>query len=213
MKYNFYEINTQYPITSLFTALTGVDVKLIGEDCFEPEDKICPLCGHKECFRLYLDSYRAHCFSCDENLSVLDLVLKLSDVPDIYEAARILTEGQLSPSYAMSQPEQELGDDYRDFTLMASLNKEIAEYYHNNLLNNEEALSYQIDVRGHSLDILKEMQVGYSDGRMWQSFKDKYQQQDLLDTGMFRLNKAGELRDFAPAGIYVYPHMEVSSEN
>ncbi|HHQ6613777.1 TPA: hypothetical protein ACSTL0_000108 [Serratia fonticola] len=198
---------------SVFTALTGVGVKKIGGNCFEPEDETCPFCGHKRCFRLYLGSNRVHCFSCDENLSVLDLVLKLSDAPDIYEAARMLSDGTLPASFTVQQPEQEIVEDNRDLILMASLNKEVSVYYHNNLLNNEEALSYQMEVRGHCLDILKEMQVGYSDGLMWQSFKDKYQQQDLLDTGMFRLNKTGELRDFAPAGIYVYPHMEVNSEN
>lgn len=213
MKYDFTEINAQYSITSVFTVLTGVGVKKIGDNCFEPEDETCPFCGHKGCCRLYPGSNRVHCFSCDENLSVLDLILRLSDAPDIYEAARMLTDGTLSASFTVQQPEQEIDEDYRDLTLMASLSKEIAEYYHNNLLNNEEALSYQMEVRGHGLDILKEMQVGYSDGQMWQAFKDKYQQQDLLDTGMFRLNKAGELRDFAPAGIYVYPHMEVNSEN
>lgn len=213
MSCNFSEFNAQYSITSVFTLLTDVDVKKIGENCFEPEDRTCPFCGHKDCIRLYPGSNRVHCFSCDENLSVLDLVLRLSDAPDIYEAARMLSDGALSSSFAVPQPEQEIEEDNRDLTLMASLNKEIAEYYYNNLMNNEEALSYQMEFRGHGLDILKEMQVGYSDGQMWQTFKDKYQQQDLLDTGMFRLNKAGELRDFAPAGIYVYPHMEVNSEN
>lgn len=213
MKYDFTEINALCSIMSAFTALTNIEVKRIGENCFEPEDKACPLCGHKGCFRFYSDSNRANCFSCDENISVLDLVLKMSDALDIHEAARMLVDGELSSSLAMRRPEQEVEEDYRDITFMASLNKEISEYYHCNFLNNEDALSYQMNVRGHSLGILKELQIGYSDGEMWRFFKDKYPKQELLDTGMFRLNNAGELRDFAPAGIYVYPHMEVSSEN
>ncbi len=209
-KYNFAEINAKYCIADVFTKLTDINTQPCGDNVLEPEDETCPLCGHLNCFRFYIDSNKGYCFSCCESLSVLDLIHKLGDYMDVHEAARALDDGNLVPATLERQPSPsepvDVVEDNRDIPLIASILQYIAQHCHQGLLDNPEAMTYQTEKRGHREETLRAKLIGYTDGKLYQALKDKYPQEVLLSTGMFRLDANGQLRDFAPPGIYVYPH-------
>lgn len=69
----------------------------------------------------------------------------------------------------------------------------------------KDALRYQTEIRGHSIDTLKAAMVGYSDGRLATLMSQRYSEASLLASGMF-YRRNGQLEDLPPAGVYVYPH-------
>ncbi|MEY1161864.1 DNA primase [Providencia stuartii] len=199
-QYDFNILNNT-PIQDVYTQLSGLETISCGTDCLEPEDKSCPFGDHHDAFRLHTDSNQFHCYSCDLHGSVLDLTQKLKGLPSVIDAARYLSKAPIST--AEPRPTKEEQPDTRNKALMADILEDIAQYYHQNLQN--DALTYQVDERGHSELLLEQNRIGFSDGQCYAALSDEYYDADLLATGMFREYK-GKIVDFVPAGIYVYPH-------
>ncbi len=87
-------IKQQFSILDVAESLTGQDVKKTG-NTYRLDDQSCPLCGHNDCFTLYPESNSFHCFSCDENGDVFDLIVKCEQASDVYDAARLLLLNRL----------------------------------------------------------------------------------------------------------------------
>lgn len=128
----FDELNA-LPIPDVFTNVTGLGTKSYGTDCVIPEDDTCPLCGHHNCFRLHTDTNQAHCYSCGDHSSVIDLVMKLCDLSSPVEAASAITKMEFEPC-ALVVATNEAEVDERDLDELAAIFMEIAEYYHQNLI-------------------------------------------------------------------------------
>lgn len=132
MQHNFSELNAS-PIADVYTNVTGLGTKPCGTNCVEPEEGICPFCGHKGCFRLHTDTNQAHCYSCDDHSSVIDLVMKLGDLPTPVEAACAIAKMEFQPcTPVVATYEAEV--DNRNLDELAAIFMEIAEYYHQNLI-------------------------------------------------------------------------------
>lgn len=208
MQHNYAEINAQYDGPTTFSIITGIGIKPLGANHVEPEDKTCPHCGHKDCFRFFLDSNKSHCFACGGEYpdSVIDLVMKLNELSSPAEAANALLAMDFEPYTPVTVTPAEPVRDTRDLERVAETNAAITEYYHLNLLGKTAAIIYQTVTRGHNVKTLMVTRVGYTDGRLVAALREKgFSDEDILETGMARLQN-GRLVDFAPAGIYVYPH-------
>ncbi|WP_313048288.1 phage/plasmid primase, P4 family [Atlantibacter subterraneus] len=203
MQYTFTELNA-LPIADVYTAVTGIDTKPCGTDCVQPEDETCPLCGHKGCFRLHTDTSQAHCYSCGDHSSVIDLVMKLCELSTPVEAASAIMKMEFEPQ---PEVEPELAElDTRNLDRVAEINAAIADYYHRKLIGNQSALDYQVNTRGHQFTTLSGAKVGYADGGLVAALREQgFADDAILETGMARLQN-GHLIDFAPGGVYVYPH-------
>jgi DNA primase len=83
-----------------------------------------------------------------------------------------------------------------------------AESYHHELLSNEKALRYQVEVRGHSLDTLKVFQIGYAGPGSLISFikQHGFETEDLIGIGLVR-KRGNEYETVFRKGDYVYPHL------
>lgn len=205
MQYNFSELNA-LPIADVYTNVTGLGTKPCGTDCAEPEDETCPLCGHKGCFRLHTDTNQAHCYSCDDHSSVIDLVMKLCELSLPVEAARAITKMEFETYSPVEATCAESEPDTRNLGRVAEINAVIVEYYHRNLVGDKSAFDYQSVTRGHKPETVIATKVGYTDGILVAVLREQgFSDGDLLETGMARLQN-GRLVDFAPAGVYVYPH-------
>ncbi|HEE9874043.1 TPA: hypothetical protein R8G32_002212 [Citrobacter braakii] len=204
MQYNFTELNA-LPIADVYTHVTGLGTKPCGTDCVEPEDGICPLCGHKGCFRLHTDTNQAHCYSCGDHSSVIDLVMKLCDLSTPVEAASAISKMEFESYTPAEVIRAEPEPDTRNLERVAEINAAIAEYYHRNLLGNMSAFAYQSVTRGHKPKTVMDAKVGYADGGLVAALRERFSDEEILETGMARLQN-GRLVDFAPAGVYVYPH-------
>ncbi|MFS2221014.1 phage/plasmid primase, P4 family [Pantoea sp. B65] len=203
MQYNFSELNA-LSIADVYTNVTGLGTKPCGTDCVEPEDETCPLCGHRGCFRLHTDTNQAHCYSCDDHSSVIDLVMKLCELSSPVEAASSITKMVFESYTPVEVTRAEPEPDIRNLDRVAEINVAIAEYYHRNLVGNMSAFAYQSATRGHKPETVMGAKVGYADGKLVAALVG-FSEEEILETGMARLQN-GRLVDFAPAGVYVYPH-------
>ena len=204
MQYNFTELNA-LPIADVYTNVTGLGTKPCGTDCVEPEDESCPLCGHKGCFRLHTDTNQAHCYSCGDHSSVIDLVMKLCDLSSPVEAASAITKMEFEPYTSVEVVPTVSEPDTRNLERLTEINAATAEYYHRNLLGKMDALVYQTVTRGHNVKTLMATKVGYADGGLVAALRERFSDEEILETGMVRLQNS-RLVDFAPAGVYAYPH-------
>ncbi|MDM3202882.1 phage/plasmid primase, P4 family [Citrobacter sp. Cf097] len=208
MQHNYADINAQYDGPTTFSIITGIGIKPLGANHVEPEDKTCPHCGHKDCFRFFLDSNKSHCFACGGEYpdSVIDLVMKLNELSSPAEAANALLAMDFEPYTPATVTPTELVRDTRDLERVVETNAAITEYYHRNLLGNMSAFAYQSVTRGHNPKTVVEAKVGYADGKLVAALREQsFSDEDILETGMARLQN-GRLVDFAPAGVYAYPH-------
>ena len=208
MQHNYADINAQYDGPTTFSIITGIGIKPLGANHVEPEDKTCPHCGHKDCFRFFLDSNKSHCFACGGEYpdSVIDLVMKLNELSSPAEAANALLAMDFEPYTPATVTPTELVGDTRDLERVVETNAAITEYYHRNLLGNMSAFAYQSVTRGHNPKTVVEAKVGYADGKLVAALREQgFSDEDILETGMARLQN-GRLVDFAPAGVYAYPH-------
>ena len=208
MFHNYDEMNAQYDGPTTFSIITGIGTRRLGTNLVEPEDKTCPHCGHKDSFRFFLDSNKSFCFSCGGEYpdSVIDLVMKLNELSSPAEAANALLAMDFEPYTPATVTPVEPEPDTRNLERVAEINAAIAEYYHRNLLGKMDALVYQTVTRGHNVKTLMATQVGYTDGRLVAALREEgFSDEEILETGMARLQN-GRLVDFAPAGVYAYPH-------
>ena len=181
----------------------------------------CPLCYHNDCFTLYPSDNSFNCFSgeCGKGGSVVDYEMFRQNITDPLEAARSIAKKesisleesgfpQASKSQTSGNERKEPGSEPKiDEERALALRGIVADFYHEQLLDNKKALEYQINIRGHSLEILKVFKIGYV-GR-WSLIKLAkecgYSVEDLVDVGLIKKLKNGYV-PYIPEKFYIYPH-------
>lgn len=185
----------------VLTTEVGLTFTKVGESNFEFEDKTCPFCGHRDCFRVKLEEEGRsfyHCFSCEEHGDVIQFVAKHRNISPRDAALALAKENGIAIPSNYS-PIQEI------FSLAAN-------YYHNLLLEDQKSyaellgkspLAYQLEVRKHKKETLEQFKVGWSDGKLTEFLGALGFGSEILEqTGL--VNKKGF--DFLPSKAYIYPH-------
>lgn len=196
----FQVLKRELNIVEVLEALTDIPYKLIGENTFVPEDDTCPVCGHKDCFRVKHEGDNsesfAKCFSEDKIWDVTSITADLLEVSNV-EAAKKLAEEYKIELPKTGSPVQE------------AFNK-AGEYYHAMLLevgpypelNGLTPLEYQEQVRKHNPEILSELSIGWSDGNCRTFLENSGIDYEIIkDSGL--LGKKG---DYLPSKCFIYPH-------
>lgn len=165
----------------------GLDVEDVGSNCrINP----CPVDKeHNDCFTLTPGEVVYHCFSCGAKGTHVQLFLRLTGKPE-----RELLES-LCKRYSIFLPKiDEMQVKTQQIRGIA------ADFYHQQLLENVEALNHQTAVRKHKIELLKELRVGFSSG---------YEQlrKELLLKG-FTNEEIKESLVWIPEGIFVYPYVD-----
>lgn len=100
------------------------------------------------------------------------------------------------------EPEEEPGDVDRGL----EIREWAAGYYHDQLMQNPDALDIQVKKRKHSLDLLKEFRVGYSAGNIISHAKEQgYTVDELAGVGLVR-KRGKSYSATISKGFFVYPH-------
>ncbi|MGU5595925.1 hypothetical protein ACV1C6_21690 [Aeromonas sanarellii] len=205
LNFELADIKTKFSILDVTSALTGQDVEQLGE-IYRLDDRSCPLCGHNDCFTLYPVTNSFHCFSCEENGDVLDLIVKYKQAPNVYDAARLLLLGELeaSPTTPKVVPLEQPVYTAPPARLQELFN--LAARHYQTRLDIEKL----VELRGHSEEVLVGLDIGFSGG-LNKALRDAgFSQEERLASGLVKPRKDApdQLRDFFPSGVYVFPHFD-----
>lgn len=158
--------------------------------------KECPFCGGHDCFRMDPNKQLWKCFQCDRGGDVFNF----------------LTEEGMAKKDALREAASYAGVELkkakpREPSLRQKILKAAAAYYEARLWSNGHA-DYLRDERGRSQATLEAMRVGFADGRLAEHLlAGGFKAPDIIASGMARENGQDTLRDFFPAGVFVYPHV------
>lgn len=195
----FETIKTQVPLEKVMADIANITLVEAGE-WSEPEDKTCPFCKHMDCFKVAPGNERFHCFSCDANGDVIEFVALAYKVSALEAAQSIVKQYGLDipTSYNVVREITKLAADY----YQQCFNEAVNPY---SILNGLTPLEYQMQVRGHSKEIIEQARIGWSDGGLIEYLRGVgFEDEVLATTGL--LAKSGK-GDFLPRRSFIYPHM------
>ncbi len=201
MNDDFQRVKEQLNILTLITNETGFRMK--GKHLEE-----CPFCGGHNCFSIDESKGFYHCFQCPPATDGGDVFNFLKNKYNVNDAevlklaaerAGITLKGQRSPKNSAGL----------ELTVRETLFIEAAKYYHSHMLENG-GKEYFITKRGHNEDVLKSMQVGYSDGGLVDHLRSKgFRDEQIKASGLakeFMYDSKPVLRDTIPKGCVTFPH-------
>jgi 5S rRNA maturation endonuclease (ribonuclease M5) len=178
---------------------------------FEDDDVVgCPFCGHKGCFKLFLDEEEPekagyHCFSCEAHGDVIEWTVHAAKTKNEEITLREACF-RLAKEHGLKLP-----TDYNPISEIFNL---AAAYYENCMwdegtrpqmeLAKMTPSEYQMKVRNHSEEILKQEHVGWSDGSLVAYLEALGYDEEILNASGLRNQKTG--RDYLPSKVFIYPH-------
>ena len=205
MSDDFQEIKDRVDIVAEITRRTGKQVKQVGASM---DLEQCPFCSGHACFRIRPETRSWSCHQCGGKTggTIIDFVMKEKNCTR-YEALEDLAK-------AINYPLENAGPSgaiLYSLDAKSQIFEAAAKYYSMALLNTGKATSYQVDVRRHSIDTLKSMNVGFSDGGLLpELLKQGFSQEDILKSGLVVPDKKrGGNRDCFFPGLYIYPHKDI----
>lgn len=202
----FEQVKHEVPLLDGISFYTGAEMVECGSGTFELDDKTCPFCGHKDCFKVKEDGSASfyNCFSCGEKGDIITFVqtsLKIEDVMDV--VSRISDDFKLNIQRdAPPTPSEKI--------LWMSM-----QYYQGVLSSKDTVLQakgkhplqYQMENRQHSPEMLDKLGVGFSDGNLHTYLSSiGVPDSDMLESGMVAKDKYGRMYDYFTPGLFIYPH-------
>lgn len=166
----------------------------------------CPICGHKDCFKIFKNKQLYKCFSCDSGGDIFNFIqdyFKLMDWHEVLKRASELT------GVALQNP-----DDIKTKSPRLKQHQEIfnyaAEYYNKKLQADPEALKILSNTRKYTTKTIKEFKIGFT-GDTWDGFYQYCRKNTfsnipaLLASGLIKKNN-NKFRDAFGPGLFVFPH-------
>ncbi len=134
----------------------------IGENNFRINPA--PCCNHNDCFTIYGKTQSFNCYSCGTSGDIFDYYEKILNKSKS-ESLKILAD-----KYCI-----QLNETYNNNKIkFDNIFNQAIEYYHNCLLTSKDKieyasknytpLQYQIEIRKHSIEILKQHKIGWAGG-------------------------------------------------
>ncbi len=144
---------------------------------------LCPF--HKEktpSFFVNKDDQLYYCFGCHEGGNIINFVEKVNNL-DFIEAVKFLAE---RGGVALPEENGEVSKEHQLKKDIYEINKASAVYFHNNLMNDKNALKYLTD-RGLDIKTIKNFGLGYSKS----TYTDLYEHLKLKGFSEWAMVKAG----------------------
>ncbi len=167
----------------------------------------CPLCGHNDCFTVYLEDNRYHCFSCKSNGDIFNFVANLKRIDTaaaLHEIAAITRIPLTKPGQLNGQPAD------KSLELRKQIFNDAAAFYRAQLLKDAKVLKILQEERQYSKDFLAQAPIGYTGNRsnlLKTHLSKKYSRENLLKSGLFS-EKDDQWFDFFGSQYLVFFHLD-----
>lgn len=168
---------------------------------------LCPF--HREktpSFCVSMDKQIFKCFGCSEGGNVISFVMKVENL-DFWDSVEFLAERahiNLEKYEVNNGYNKDYSKEKKDLKeVLFNINKEVAKYYHNNLItmleskNDNEVKAY-IKKRNFDMKTIKRFGIGYANGTvpLYDYLIEKgYKKQEILATGIILENAKGKVYD------------------
>jgi DNA primase len=168
--------------------------------------KECPFCKGHDCFSIQKEKQSFKCFQCDAQGDVFTFLEKYHTLEkrEALERAANLAGIELTPLKNKVPKRPEPSPREKIFF-------EAARYYHGRMLENG-GRKYLTETRGHSMESLKNLGVGWSDGELVNHLRSiGFDEKAILDSGLARIRKTNgddHLADFFPENFAIFPHWD-----
>lgn len=154
----------------------------------------CPKCGHYDCCTITPGEVAVNCFSpgcfSGNHLKFIFEILGYN-----YDTIHRVAEFYGIPYTEAGEPEVDITDEIRQIAV---------KFYNKKLLEDNAAITHQIQTRGHSMEIIKTFMVGYS-----KNYKELYD--GLISLG-YTYEQIKEAKVWIPDGLILYPYFDPFSK-
>ena len=158
---------------------------------------LCPFHGEKTpSFNVVEDKQFYHCFGCGRSGDVFKFIEEYQGVP-FMEAVQLLGE---RVGIQLTMPVPSRPQQVSPHQALYDMHEEAARFYHAILMTTkmgEEARDY-LYKRGLTDEVLKHFQIGLAPAErtyLYQRLADKFEEKDLLDSGLFYLSDGNQFHD------------------
>ncbi len=183
----------------------NIETKKIGNDAYDAAT--CPLCGHHDCFRFTPSKQLWKCFSCDRGGDVIELH-RLKNGLSIGDAIVSMAEMVGLPIQRASALESDPHSHSSQLPPILS----IAMLYYYDIAKTASSFKAFMAYRGFSEDLVRQFQLGYADGNLYQHLLKKgFDEAALIESGLVRKNDNGTLYDYFRAQV-IYPTFDVTGK-
>ncbi len=130
-----------------------------------------------------------HCFATSEHGNIFDFVMKTQNLK-FGEAVKHLAQLAGMQPYLFSKKDEEREKKWNEYK---SIYNEYVEFYHNELIRNEQYSNAREYLKNRSLtkEDVKRFKIGYVEKNpiIFEQLKNKYSEQTLVETGLFYLDE------------------------
>ncbi|SMC69512.1 DNA primase, catalytic core [Desulfocicer vacuolatum DSM 3385] len=198
-----------------YLSTMGLTLKKSGSDT---KTCPCPLCNHKDCFRVTPSKQLWHCFSCDQggdiielhqirhNLTKADAILDLSQSVGIPIARASSMNQQRDTGRNLSgTPKSETGQNLRKTSQENIFNE--AMVYYRTTAKTSPGFKQFLHYRKFNPAAINKLGLGYADGNLHTHLKARgVTDQEMIESKLVRKNDNGSLYDYFRYQI-IYPTM------
>jgi DNA primase len=153
-----------------------------------------------------------HCFATSEHGNIFDFVMKTQNLR-FGEAVKHLANLAGMQPYMFSKQDEEREKKWKEY---ASIFSKYIDFYHEELLKNENLTIARNYLKGRSLgkDQVKKFKIGYieKNPNFYEKLKDEFSEQTLLDTGLFYLDEKKKIYVERFKGRLIFPINNISSQ-
>ena len=193
--------NTKPYIRQVIEHLTGLKFKKIGNQySLNP----CPFCNHNDCFFVKSDEndHFFKCQSCGEGGTVHDFIQKQTSL-SLSEGLKLISDitGYQLQNPPISTPRNKSNRIYEVAT----------KYYQQVFWKNPEKQKYQVKVRCHTHETLKNRMIGVSDKRLHIHLKKEgFSESEMLASGLVKKENGHIADTFNFSGMFVNPQVDIN---
>ncbi|WP_440613860.1 DNA primase [Candidatus Pelagibacter sp. HIMB1748] len=130
-----------------------------------------------------------HCFATSEHGNIFDFVMKTQNLK-FGEAVKYLAQLAGMQPYLFSKKDEERERKWNEYK---SIYSEYVDFYHKELIKNEQHSNAREYLKNRSLtkEDVKKFKMGYveKNPNIYEQLKNKYNQQTLIETGLFYLDE------------------------
>ena len=153
-----------------------------------------------------------HCFATSEHGNIFDFVMKTQNLK-FGEAVKSLANLAGMRPYTFSKQDEEREKKWKEYL---SIYSQYVDFYHNELLKNENYSSARDYLKNRSLgkEEVKRFKIGYIEKKpnFFDKLKNEFSEQALIDSGLFYLDEKKKIFTERFRGRLIFPINNISGQ-